>query len=109
MLYAACGALGQLDRVSGGADRGADGGQPVGVAIDVRQLRSADVVVVEDGVHLSGDDPEAVATEHRAGVIAAVGKKSGRPRGDRALADGRRLGQDALDVDLVSPIAVLAD
>src|SRR5438093_11760557 len=64
---------------------------------------------MEDGVDLSGDDLQPVPAQHRLRVVAAVGEKPWRSRGDRALTDGRRLREHALDVDLVAPVPRLVD
>src|SRR5256884_4518002 len=61
----------------------ADGGQPVRVAVDVRELGPAGLVVMEDRLHLTGNDLEPVAPEQCLGAVAAVGQKAGRTGGGR--------------------------
>ena len=78
------------------------------MAVDVRELRSTDRVMVKDGVHLAGHDLHVVAAQQRLGLVAAIRQKPRRTRGDRAFTDGDRLGKDALSVDLVTPFGVLA-
>jgi hypothetical protein len=58
---------------------GADGGQPVRVAVDVGELGTAYLMVMEDRVNLAADDPEAVAPEKGARLVAAVRQETGRP------------------------------
>src|SRR5712692_5943728 len=79
------------------------------MAVDVRELRAADVVMVKDRAHLAGDQAEAMPFQERLGLVAAVGKKARRPRRDRAFAHGRRLRENALRVELVSPAGNVAD
>jgi hypothetical protein len=43
------------------------------VAIENRQLRTADVVVMQDGLRRARDDSKVVAFQHRFGEVAAVG------------------------------------
>src|SRR3989440_6583599 len=87
----------------------ADGGQPVRVAVDVRELGPAGLVVMEDRLHLTGNDLEPGAPEQCLGVVAAGRQEGGRTGGDRPLADGRGFGEHPLGVDLVAPVASLVD
>src|SRR2546425_5124778 len=79
------------------------------VAVDVRELGPAGLVVVEDRLHLPSNDLEPVPPEQCLGVVAAVGQEAGRTGGDRPLADGRGFGKHPLGVDLVAPVARLVD
>jgi hypothetical protein len=58
------------------------------VAVEKRELGTSDVLVMQDRLRRAGDDSKAVALEHWLGKIAAVRKKSGRPRFDCAFAHG---------------------
>src|SRR5438132_4752543 len=78
--------------------------KPLRVTVDMGELRSAGLVVMEDRVHLAGDDLQAVVPEQRPGLVASVRQESGRAGRDRALSDGGGLRQDAPDVDLVAPV-----
>ena len=69
---------------------GAQHGKPVRVTIYVGKLGTADVLVMKDGVNLAGHQAQAVTPEQRFCLVASIGKKSGRPGGDRAFADRRR-------------------
>ena len=88
---------------------GAEGGEPLRVAVDVSELCAADVVVVEDGVHLSSDKAQPVALEQRFGLVAAIWQKSRRPRRDRAFAHRRGLGEHPFRIELVPPAGDIAD
>ena len=88
---------------------GADRREPVGMAVDVGELRAARLVVMKDGVHLSRHDVQPVTAEQRPGQVASIGQESGGTGGDRALPDRRRLRKDSLRVDLVAPVVEFAD
>ena len=87
----------------------AQGRQPLCVAVYVSQLGAANVVVMKDRAHLARDKREAMTLEERLGPVTAVGQKSGRARSDGAFAHGRRFGEHALRVELVSPTGKVAD
>ena len=70
---------------------GAESCQPARLAVDVRQLRAADVVMVEDGVRRTRDDTETMLFQDRFHLVAPVGQKARRAGLDRSLANRRGL------------------
>ncbi len=61
----------------------ADRREPTGVTIDVRELRAANVMVMEDRMRLTGYDPHPMAPDQELGLVASIGEESGRPGLDR--------------------------
>ena len=79
------------------------------VAIDVGELGTACLVIVEDGVDLAGHHLQAVPAEQPLRLIAAVGEKAGWPRRDRPLPHRRGFRKHSLGIDLMAPVAGVAD
>ena len=60
-------------------------------------------------MNLARDDLQAMPLEHAARLVASVWQKTGRTGGDRAFADRRGFGENAVGVDLVAPVVRLAN
>src|ERR1700682_6026986 len=84
----------------GGKDErvGPEGGQPLRVTVDVRELLAADVVVMKNGVDLTRHDAHAMTPKQWLGLIAPVRKEAGRAGGDRAFTHRRRFGENSLGI-----------
>src|SRR5207249_12176789 len=67
------------------------------------------LVIVEDGVDLAGHHLQAVPAEKPLRLVAAVGEKAGWPRRDRALPHRRGFRNRSLGIDLMAPVAGVAD
>jgi hypothetical protein len=96
---------------NGGEDErlSTDCGQPVRVTVDVCELWSAHGMVMENRMHLAGDHLQALPAEQRAGLVAAVWKKTGWAGRDGTLSHGCRFGQHAFGVELMPPVRGRAD
>jgi hypothetical protein len=64
---------------------------------------------MKHGVNFAADDLQAMTTEERSGLVAAVGQKAGGSGGDRPLAHGGGLRQHAFRIELVAPVGRLVD
>jgi hypothetical protein len=78
------------------------------VAVDVRELRAAYVVVMQDGVCGARHHSKAMAPEYRFSFVAAVGQKARWSGFDCAFADRRGFRKHSFGVELMSPTGHIA-
>ncbi len=86
----------------------ANGGEPAGVAVDMGQLWSTNVVMMEDSVRLARDDAQPVPAQEELGHLAAIRKETGRSGLDRGDAQRPDLRQDTLGFELFPPFRNVA-
>jgi hypothetical protein len=73
------------------------------------ELGAPNVVMVKDGVDLSGYQALPVASEQGPGLVAPVRQESRWAGCDRTLADRGGLGEHPLGVELLTPTRDVAD
>src|SRR5437879_13196665 len=69
----------------------ADRRKPLRVTVDVGELRSPGLVVMENRVHLAGHDLQAIAPQQGPGLVTPVRPESWRARRARTLPDRSRV------------------
>ncbi len=83
--------------------------EPSRVTVDVRELRLAQVVMVQHRVDRPGHHAQAVPSQQSARCFAAIGQEAGRACLDSVGADRSHLGQDAVGLELRAPRRAFAD